>query len=299
MSEAKQAARPQQEPVQVDVSGLTERGARSSFSDYLLSVWDARSFVFHEARTSVQGEGKEMILGHLWLILNPILDGIMYYVLFALILQMDKGIDNFVAYLLIGIFMYRMSNRCVTNSAKAYIKDNKLVDAAGLPALVVPISTNIRVWLSGLPGYLVLILLIVLIPPMEEFTVLAFAVLPVVLMQVFMNFGMSLLAAHCVGIVPDLENLLRIAMRAWMFGSGVMFEISRIADLGPAFEFFCYWNPLRWVLELTRDLLIYATWPPVDGWIVLGLWGLMPMLLGAFLIWRRGGRYRKDRVSVD
>lgn len=297
MSEAKQAARPQQEPVVVDVSGLTERGARSSFSDYLLKVWDARSFVFHEARTSVQGEGREMILGHLWLILNPILDGIMYYVLFAMILQLDRGIHNFVAYLLIGIFMYRMSARCVTNAAKSYVKDNKLVDAAGLPPIVVPISSNIRVWLSGLPGYLVLVLLIVLIPPVEEFTVLAFGAILVVLMQVFMNFGMSLLAAHWVGIVPDLENLLRIAMRAWMFGSGVMFEISRITSVHPAFDFISYWNPLRWVLELTRDLLIYATWPPVDGWIVLGLWGVVPALLGAFLIWRRGGRYRKDSVE--
>ncbi|MCO1339027.1 hypothetical protein BJH93_09015 [Kocuria polaris] len=261
----------------------------------MIRVWDARSYMFHEARSKVDDVGKRQYLGKLWLIFNPIIDGFLYYLIFGIVLQVEKDVDNFIAFLLIGVFFFQLTAKSVNSAAGTLLNRKKASSGAPLPVLTIPLSAVVRTWLTGLPSYVVMMVMILLISPPDRISSVALLVFPVIVLQVMITAGVAILGAHFVGIIPDLQNLLRAATRAWMFGSCVMFTADRFSKLGPAVDFLIHWNPLYWVLEYSRLVLIYDTAPVGEGWFIMGLWALLPLLLGCCLVWLRGDNYGTAR----
>ena len=98
----------------VSAGRLSPVGARPSLRTYTAQLWDRRHFLVAEARAKVSAGTRETVLGKLWLILKPILDGLTYYLIFGLILQTSRGIDDFIGYLVIGVFMFSFTTRCIT-----------------------------------------------------------------------------------------------------------------------------------------------------------------------------------------
>ncbi|WP_309081916.1 ABC transporter permease [Zhihengliuella sp.] len=278
--------------VEVDVGHLSLRGEKDSLIDYILRVWDVRSFMFHEARTHVSSRGEHQALGNLWLIINPIMDGAVFYIVFGLILQMDKGIPNFIAFLLVGVFCFQMTTRCVNGSSMSIYRWRTSSSTSSLPAIAAPINENLRTWIAGLPSYLVLVVMILALPPLENLSPIAFLVVPVIVLQIGINLGISLIAAHFIARVPDLNNILRVSTRAWMFGSGVMFPVAKFAELGPVFAFIIHWNPMAWVLNHIREVFVYNELPSIEGWLIMILWAVVPLLAGTVLIWRGESSHR-------
>ncbi|MGO2541938.1 MAG: ABC transporter permease, partial [Specibacter sp.] len=91
--------------VPVDLSQLKRVGARPPFLDYLVQLWDFRQFIYYDARARVQSGTRSDKLGSAWLILNPVFNGLTYFLVFGLLLNTSKGIPNFIGYLVIGVFM--------------------------------------------------------------------------------------------------------------------------------------------------------------------------------------------------
>ena len=70
----------------------------------MVQLWDRRSFIFFDARARVQSGHDNNHLGIAWLVLTPVLTGLSFYLIFGLLLGTSKGIENFIGYLIIGVF---------------------------------------------------------------------------------------------------------------------------------------------------------------------------------------------------
>ena len=83
--------------VVVDAAPLGVVGARPSLRDYVLSLFRYRSFILFDSRSRIAGAASTNALGRIWMILNPILDGAAYFLVFGVLLQTGRGIENFIA----------------------------------------------------------------------------------------------------------------------------------------------------------------------------------------------------------
>ena len=101
------------QPLSVDMRRLTHVGSRPDFLDYLVQLWDFRQFIFFDARARVQSGTRRDRLGSAWLLLTPILNGLTFFLIFGLLLKTSKGIENFVGYLVVGIFMFQFSSGAI------------------------------------------------------------------------------------------------------------------------------------------------------------------------------------------
>src|SRR4051794_3022075 len=93
--------------VPVDLVQLSKIGQRPGFIDYLVQLWDRRSFILFDARARVQSGHEKHHLGSAWLVLSPLLNGLGFYLIFGLLLGTSKGIENFLGYLIIGVFTFQ------------------------------------------------------------------------------------------------------------------------------------------------------------------------------------------------
>ena len=134
--------------VVVDAAPLGVVGARPSLRDYVLSLFRYRSFILFDSRSRISGANAVNTLGRLWMVLNPILDGGAYFLVFGVLLGTGRGIPNFIAYLIVGVFFFRYSSQAITAGSKAVSSNLTLVRAFRFPRATLVLATNLRALLE-------------------------------------------------------------------------------------------------------------------------------------------------------
>ena len=284
---------PAVQPLSVDLRGLERVGARPGFGQYLSRIWKYRGFIAYDARARVMSGNRRDRLGSAWMLLNPILNGLTYYLIFGLLLRTGQGIENFIGYLVIGIFLFQYSSRAITNGARSIQQNRSVIQAFSFPRATLPIAINLRELLAQLPVLLAMALLVALLPPAEELTWRCVLIVPVLALQTVFNLGVGLLLARLVSRVNDVVHLLSFGLRAWMYGSAVFYSFERFVD-HPLLLQLVQLNPLFLVLDMARDCLLYAQVPAWESWALLGAWSAGALAAGAAYFWRGEESYGRD-----
>lgn len=281
------------QPLSVDMRKLSRVGARPSFLDYLVRLWDFRQFIFYDARARVQSGTSKDRLGSAWLFLNPVFNGLTYYLVFGILLQTSRGIENFLGYLVIGIFLYQFSSGAVMTGARSIRNGKAVVQAFNFPRASLPLAANIRELLSAVPLVLGMLLLVVVFPPAETMSWMWLLVVPAVLLQGLFNLGLSLILARVIARVHDVSHLLPFALRAWMYASAVFYSYDRfITD--PVLLKVMTFNPLFNVIDIVRSCVLYNQIPAWDSWASLACVALTALLIGFLIFWQGEESYGRD-----
>jgi teichoic acid transport system permease protein len=277
----------------VDMRALTRVGARPGFLDYLVQLWDFRQFIFYDARARLQSGTRRDRLGSAWLLLNPVVNGLTYYIIFGLLLQTSGGIDNFLGYLVIGIFLFQFSAGAITEGARSIRNNKSVVQAFNFPRAALPIGANLREVLAGVPLVIAMLLLIVILPSAEHIGPLWLLIVPALTLQAIFNLGLGLILARVISKVNDVTHLLPFATRAWMYGSAVFYSYDRFITHPVALSLMKL-NPLFNVIDIVRDCLLYNTLPQWQSWAALAAFALGALVIGLFYFWQGEESYGRN-----
>lgn len=288
------AARGSDLVLEVDGSGLHRVGARPSLGRYLASLWRYRSFILFDSRSRIAGANSLNTLGRIWMILNPVLDGAAYFMVFGLMLRTGRGIDNFIAYLILGVFLFRYTTQAVTNGSRSISGNLAIVRAFRFPRATLPIATNLRELMLFLPTLAVGAVLILAIPPLEAITWRWLLLIPLLILQTLFNLGLSLMLARVVAHWADFANLIAFGMRIWLYFSAVFFSVDRFAQIPPVMTAM-HLNPMFCVLDIARDSLLYGQNADPARWIVLTVWALVLLVLGSWVFWQAEESYGEEQ----
>ena len=283
--------------VTVEGAGMLRVVSRPPMGEYLRRLWQRRHFIVADSRARVESSNRVNILGSVWLVLNPLLSGVVYFVIFGLVLQGRRGIDNFPGYLIIGVFMFQFTIRCLTQGSRSISGGKSLIRAFSFPRASLPVAMVLRETLKFIPALITMLVLIIAIPyvmplldpggePLELRISWLWLLFPgVLVLQLVLNLGIALLAARVTAKIPDLTQVISIFARFWLYGSAVFFSIDRF-DAVPALQTIMRLNPMYLVLDIARDLLLYATAPSWMSWALLSAWSAGVLVAGAVYFWR-------------
>ncbi|WP_136518568.1 ABC transporter permease [Cellulomonas telluris] len=278
----------------VDGTVLRPVASRPPLREYLRLLWDRRHFIVADARARVATSNSGTLLGRAWLVLSPLLDAAVYLVIFGLLLRSSRGIDNFIGYLLIGVFLFRLTSSTVSAGARSLIAGRSLVRSFSFPRASLPLATVARQTLAFVPTLVLLVVLVLLTRPAAEDTWTPPAELlswrwllvPVVLaLQLALNLGLTLIAARATARVPDLAQVVGVLMRFWLYGSAVFFSFDRFID-HPTLLQVVELNPMFRVLDMVRDCMLYGQTPTWESWAILTSWSVGLLVLGTVFFWR-------------
>lgn len=271
-------------PVLLDVGNLQRVGARPGFGNYLQRLWTYRHFVVYDAKSRVVGGNRRDRLGSIWLIVNPVLNGLTYYLIFGLFLRTGAGIENFIGYLVIGIFLFQISSRAITNGGRSIQQNRTVIQAFSFPRAALPVAVNLRELIASVPVLIVMLLIVLVLPPTEDVTWKWLLIIPALALQWMFNLGISLILARIISKVNDVVHLLSFALRAWMYGSAVFYSYERFIE-HPALLRVVELNPLFNVLDIARNCLLYDQLPSWQSWAILSAWAAGALAVGAVYFW--------------
>ncbi|MEE2528794.1 ABC transporter permease [Pseudarthrobacter sp. J75] len=277
----------------VDMRALRRVGARPAFLDYLVQLWDFRQFIAYDAHARVQSGTRKDRLGSAWLVLNPVFNGLTFYIIFGMLLNTSRGIENYVGYLVIGIFIFQFSSGSIISGARSISNNKSVVQAFNFPRAALPIGANVRELITAVPLVIAMLLLIVLLPPVEAITPLWLLILPAILLQAMFNLGIGLILARIISKINDVGHLLPFLMRAWMYGSAVFYSYERFID-HPEILQAMKLNPLFNVINIVRDCLLYNTVPSWESWAMLAVFALGALSIGIFFFWQGEESYVRN-----
>lgn len=275
----------------VTLGNLSRVGARPPLGQYVRLLWERRHFLWADARAKVASGTRQSLLGKAWLVLNPLIDGAVYYLVFGLLMKNERGIENFLGYLLIGVFLFQFTTQSINGGARSVQTGKNLIRAFTFPRAALPISVVLRNLLNLGPTLITLAVLIYFMPPAEEYTWRLALVAGALALQVMFTTGISLLVARWAAALPDITNLIGMAMRVWLYASAVFFSFDRLLGDESELRVWLEANPMFIVLDIVRDCVLYATTPDPMRWVVLGGWAVGTLVIGFVVFWRAEESY--------
>ncbi|MBT5554651.1 MAG: ABC transporter permease [Ilumatobacter sp.] len=266
-----------------DLSGLIPADTNVGLRSYLSTIWSRRDYIRYTASSELRSQQMNTVLGNLWHILNPLLQILVFYVIFGLILGVTRGVDNLIAFMSVGLFSYQYSTKSITNGARVIIGNRPLLRSVWFPRAMLPITSTFTQLLSFFP--MLAVMLFVCIATGEPIRT-TWLVIPVILVvQTFFNVGLAMATARAGNHLPDIQQVLPFIFRFLLYGSGVIFIIDEYVER----------SAFRTLFELNPFFGYVATW----RWAVLG-YDLEPrvvaysvvttcvVLMGGFIWFRRG-----------
>lgn len=268
---------------------LVRLGGTPPLSVYLRDLWRRRQFAWSTARGELQTAHLNTVLGNAWHLINPLLLIGVYYLVFGVVLETDRGLgDLFLPFLAIGVFTYQYSQKAITGGARTISSNQGLIRSLQFPRALLPIATVLRETMSYGSSFVVMILVVLL---SGEPVVWTWLLLPfVIALQLVFNFGATFVSARLTDKFRDLENILPFVFRLGFYGSGVIFAVDAYLENDLYRQLFLA-NPFYVFLTLARELLLADYDAEYVGWMWLSavLWAAGAFVLG-LLYFRAGER---------
>ena len=275
------------------VDGLRQVGQRPRLGHYLSDLWGRRLFVYAGAIGQASTQYSRDRLGSLWLVIRPILDAIFYYVVFALLLQVDRGMENFIAWLLIGLFMFQFSSRCISSSAGLIRSSKPMIRAFAFPRASLAISLIAREALLSMPAFGTMLVLIMSIPPHAFPTWAWLSVLALFPLQVLLTLGLVLLFARVGATLPDFARVMSFITRVLTYASGVIIPVERFIR-NDVIGAIIYGNPFYVLLNMYRSAWMDGVMPALGDWLYIGGWAVATFLIGFIAFWWAEEKYGQE-----
>nr|WP_236865676.1 ABC transporter permease [Brevibacterium daeguense] len=270
---------------------LHRMGARPSLWSYLQQVWRRRDFTFTLARYRMQSENERNRLGMLWVLLRPILSALVYGLVFGIILAGARP-ENFVPFLIIGVFFLEFFNTSMNGGAKSIISNSSLVQSLPFPRMVLPIATVLQNLLNFLPTLLLMFVLTMMWGARPNWGWLLF--IPLIFLFYLFNQGVALIFARLTVHVRDLSQFIPFISRMIFYTSGVFFDPRTVLEPYPTLMQIYDWHPLHEVLSIARGILLDEYTIPWDYWWKLALWAVVILVVGIVFFWKAEERYGRE-----
>ncbi len=236
------------------------RRLATGIRNYLSDLWARREFAWYMALGNLKARNASTSLGLLWWVLNPLLLGMVYWIVFGVIMPVSRDLS----FLLSGMFVFYFTGTSITGGANSIISNSRLLANVSFPRLILPITAITEASVGFLAS---LIALYVIIGPTGGhwpgmYTIL---ILPVAFaIQVVFNLGAGSLAARIAVPFRDVNNLIPYILRLWLYLSPIIYGLEFVDRLSAPWNTIYYLNPMVPMLSVYRsallgyDLEIYA-----------------------------------------
>ena len=236
---------------------------------YARELWRRREFANELAKTKLREQNFDTVFGQLWLVLNPMLLALVYFILVDILRASDSRNSEFFAHLVAGLFAFMFIHNAMTVGVRSVTKGGRLILNSAFPRALLPLSAVITAFMRFLPTMVVYVPVHIASGLPVNWTLLW--VIPIFALMILLACGLSMLVAAAQVYFRDLSNFLPYALRIWLYISPVLYYTDEVPD---RYKWILDINPMGGLLTAWSDVL-NAGQAPQAGSMLLGLaWGV-------------------------
>ena len=229
------------------------------FSLNLKEVWQYRDLLMLFVKRDVVTVYKQTVLGPLWYLIQPLFTSITFTIIFNNVAGIDTGTVPPFLFNLAGITVWNYFTACLTGTSNTFGSNAGIFGKVYFPRLIVPISIVI----SNLIKFGIQFFIFICFYVYYYFQGAAISLngatvffpLLIVLMGV-LGLGLGMFISSLVTKYRDFSYLISFGVQLLMYLSAVMYPMALIKEKLPDYGWLVAYNPLAYVIETTRYMLL-------------------------------------------
>lgn len=233
-----------------------------------------REMIFSLVRKELRGRYKGSALGFLWTFINPLLQLIVYTIVFSVLLKSD--IDKYYLFLFVALIPWLFFSNSLQGGAGCIIGQQSMITKIYFPREVLPIAHAT----SGLVNMLLCFLVVfsVVIFSKIQLTLASLMYLPlIVIIEYILVLGVTFFTSSLTVYFRDMEHILGIISMVWIYLTPIMYSIDIVPE---EWKSIFMLNPMTSIIVAYRDILYYGRVPDIQTLLYALILGLIVLILG-------------------
>ena len=243
-------------------------------------LYSYREMIFGMVRRDLRGRYKASILGFLWTFVNPLLQLVVYTIVFSTFLRFD--IDKYYIFLFVGLVPWNFFGGCVSSGCACVIANKEMVKKIYFPREVLPISFVLTNFVNMLLVFIVIFAVLAVTGFGFNFAALLYLPL-VMVIELLMATGVTMINSALTVYFRDLEHILGIITMLWMYLTPVFYLMEQIPE---KYRSILYINPMTSIIQAYRQILYYKVLPDTGTLLNAVLFGIGTLIFGGFVFGR-------------
>src|SRR2546425_4373069 len=232
----------------------------------LRALVDRRELLIDFAWRELAARSKGSVRGFAWNFVNPLLQLIVFWLLFAVILRTRpvpaSGEQPYAIFLFVGLLPWTFLATSLQSGASAILANGPLVKKVRMPLQVLPAASVLSALANFLLSLVVLFAVLAIFGPRHPEGLVWIPLL--IALQIVMNLGFAYLLSALAVFFRDVQHILGILLLAWYFLTPVLFSVSILADKPEQLRLL-YLNPMTAIIVAYQRALLDGLGPEWDA----------------------------------
>ncbi len=206
-----------------------------------------KSWTKKELRTRYKGS----FLGFLWTFVNPLLQLIVYSLIFPFIMKVTQ--ENYAMFLFVALIPWNFFTTALQGGCGLMVYNSSMVTKVYFPREVLPISYTLSGIMNMIFSYMIVFPMLILFRIPFTWNMLWLPVL--ILTEGILCLGVILLVSSVNVYFRDLEYLISVGLMALYFMTPIMYDMSGIPE---SLQKVLIFNPITGFIIMFRDIMYYG-----------------------------------------
>lgn len=259
--------------------------------EYLKDLFRFRELLYFFAWRDILVRYKEAFFGIAWALIRPLLNMIIFSIVFGKIANLPSGNVNYSAYVLAGLLPWQLCSNAIVDGSFSILNNANLINKIYFPRLIVPTAQIAVHFIDFIVGLGFLLIFCLFIQPLDLVTLMSLPLF-IVLALMFCEGGSLWLSALTVRY-KDFRFLVPFAVQIGMFISPVGYASHLISDRW--IWLYCF-NPMVGIIDGFRWAFFGQTYPHFIYSVSLSIIVTMFILVTGFMYFRKMERSFVDRM---
>ena len=220
-------------------------------------IYQYRELLKTNVKKDIRGRYKGSVLGILWSFLNPLLQVVVYWIVFPYLMR--GTMENYLLYLITGIIPWNFFSTTVIGGINSIKSNAGIIKKVYFPREILLLSQVA----SGLVNFGIscVIILVFCVGTGAGISYYILAAPLIALIESLMILGIILILGSANVYVQDIEQIMSFVLNMLLYGTPIIYSLDLFAGSNPLLVQLINLNPMTTIINAYRDIFLYQQWP--------------------------------------
>lgn len=213
-------------------------------------IYNYRELLKTSIKKEVRSKYKNSFLGVVWSFFNPLLQIVVYAVIFSLILKNKQ--EYYTIFLCCGIIPWTFFSIAINKSAYTIIENGNIIKKVYFPREIIPISVVTAETINFLISTIIIIGFVIIGGIGISKYILFYPF--ILIAQYLIILSISFIVSSICVFFRDLQHFIGIILQLLFYATPIVYSQDSIPS---GFQWFLKYNPMTYIINAYRDIFYY------------------------------------------
>ena len=239
-------------------------------------IYNYRELLKTNVKKEIRGRYKNSFLGVLWSFLNPLLQLLVYSVIFGALLA--GGDKTYPIYICVALIPWTYFTTSITQAAFTVIGNADIIKKVYFPREILPISVVTSGAVNFIISTIIILAFVIFSGVGLSWYILLYPF--ILLIQYVLLLGIGFIVSSVTVYFRDLEHIIGVVLMAAFYATPIVYKLEQLPH---TLQILVNLNPMTHLINAYRDIFYYHQMPNMEILVTLLGISLVLTVVGYFI----------------